>query len=117
VVWKWLRIGGLEVGAKMVCVGTGGCRCIVCCLWRRCMLIVCAWWALDSRALNIDSPLLPLHACHQRHDRDSSLSLLKSDAALNTNNAAIWEIDVMAIALWIKTDPMAIMCAHVELRA
>ena len=81
------------------------------------MLIVHAWWALDSRALDADGPLLPLHACRQRHDRDSSLSLLKSDAALNANNAAIWEIDAMAIALWVETDPMAIACAHVELRA
>ena len=67
--------------------------------------------------LGADDFLLPLHACRQRHDRNVSLALLKGNTLLHTNDAAIWEVNAMAIALWVKTDPMAIACAHVELRA
>ena len=67
--------------------------------------------------LIVNDFLLPLHACHQRYDRHLPLSLLKSNATFHANDAVIGKRDAMAIALWVKADPMAITGMHIELRA
>ena len=45
------------------------------------------------------------------------VTLLESNALLNADIATIWEVDSVAIALWVKAYPVAIACPHVELRA
>ena len=62
--------------------------------------------------------LLPLDWCAGcRLGWCRCITLLESNALLNADIATIWEVDSVAIALWVKAYPVAIAYPHVELCA